>query len=380
MQSFRHIQAPLRVFAGDDSLAALDKELARAGCRHAAILCGNTLAAAAELDMLRAAANNRLAGVIAGVRMHSPWQAVQQVAAQLADMHADAVIAVGGGSAMVSARAAVIALAERRPLQALCTQRNAQGEMISPKLTAAKLPIFAVPTTPSTAMIKPGAAVHDEASGARCALFDPRTVSQAVFLHPGMLMTAPPALVRSAALNSLTSAIEGLMSAACDRISEAMLIQATRVTAACLSSDAIDTLRGRADLAAAAILAGRGTENTGAGLATVIGHAMAQPLGIDGGMAKAASLPPVLRFNRGFVPEGRERLSLALGGPDGDIETTLAGVLAELGVPTRLRDLGVPLETLPAIADACLSDWFIRTNPRAIHEPSEILALLHEAW
>jgi alcohol dehydrogenase class IV len=132
-----------------------------------------------------------LVGESRSVRPNSPVQAVEEAARVLREQGADAVIAIGGGSAAVTARAGAILLAEQRPAQELCTRRLPNGQFDSPRLDAPKLPQFVIPTTPSTAFVKVGSAVHDADTGQRLALFDPKTRAKALFLHPEFLRTAP---------------------------------------------------------------------------------------------------------------------------------------------------------------------------------------------
>ena len=94
-----------------------------------------------------------------GVLAHSPVASVEAGAQELKRLEADAVIALGGGSSIVTARAASILLAENKDVRSLCTTRDSSGELHSPKLVAKKLPHFIVPTTPTTAMVKAGSAV-----------------------------------------------------------------------------------------------------------------------------------------------------------------------------------------------------------------------------
>ena len=67
-------------------------------------------------------------------------------------------VAVGGGSSVVTARAATILLGEGRDVRELCTRREADGRLVSPKLAAPKLPQWVVPSSPTTAYAKAGAA------------------------------------------------------------------------------------------------------------------------------------------------------------------------------------------------------------------------------
>ncbi len=379
MQVMQHISAPLRLFAGEGCLDTLERELSRLGCGRCVVLSGRSIANNRSFSRIVAALGDRFAGQSDGVATGSPRGTVERIAGTLKDLDADSVVTIGGGSAMVSARAAVILLAEGKTLTALCTRRNADGKMHSPRLDAPKLPIFAFPTTPTTAVVKPGSAVFDPATSSRLALFDPKTKPQAIFLDPGFLMSAPDELVRSAALNTLCSAIEGLGSASVDPVAQAMLMHAVRLTLAGLERPAESGPTMRTDMAAAAILCGRGTDNTGMGLATVISHAEASLYGIDGGVAKANALPHVLRFNKDHVTGGMDRLAQAMNSQDA-ADVAVAELFRKLGIPERLRDLGVPHDGLDEIARKCMGDWFIRSNPRPVRSVDEMRELLDAAW
>src|SRR5258706_7998688 len=134
--AFQHIAPELRVFHGPDSLAALKRELNRKGCRRAVVICGRTMSRSDAMDLLRDALGPSLLGVCAAAREHSPLDAVEEAMRFLDEQRADSVIAVGGGSAVVTARAASILLAEKKPARELCTQRLADGTFNSPRVNA----------------------------------------------------------------------------------------------------------------------------------------------------------------------------------------------------------------------------------------------------
>jgi alcohol dehydrogenase len=261
MRSFQHLSSALRVFHGADSLKSLSSELERLKCRRAMIVCGASMARAGTLiDLIRSALGERCAGVYAGVRAHSPLPAVESAAQALKQHDADSVIAVGGGSAMVTARAASILIAESGDARSLCTTRDANGEIKSPRLLAPKLPQLAIPTTPTTAVAKAGSAVFDPVAKLRLALFDPKTRAQAIFIHPELVMSSPRELVVSAGLNTLVMAIEGLMSRSGSPISDALLMHALRLLALHLPSPAVaEDAAVRGELLLAALLCGQGT-------------------------------------------------------------------------------------------------------------------------
>lgn len=390
MRSFRHIVPALRLFHGTDSLAMLGKELERAGSRRAVIFCGASLAREGMADRIRAATGDRCAGVFTGVKAHSPLPAVETAAAELEHLNADSVIALGGGSAIVTARVASILLAERGDARTLCTSRGEDGKLRSPKLLAPKLPQFVIPTTPTTATLKVGSAVLDPVEGKRLALFDPKTRAQAVFIHPELLATPPRDLIVSAGLNTLAMALEGLMSRSGDPFSDALLMHAARLLRQRLpeagGSNEGDDPAVRADLMFASLLCGHGTDYTGAGIAIPLGHAISARFHIDNGLTNAIVLPHVVRFNAEAAGEGLQKLVDAFGlnadlrAPAVVVVDAIQSMFDALGIPKRLRDIGVTCESLPHLAAISMEDWFVRDNPRRVRDAGELEQVLENAW
>jgi alcohol dehydrogenase class IV len=388
MQNFQHITPPLRLYHGPDSLAHLGKELDRIKSQRAVVVCGDWLAKGPLFERIQIALGARCAGVYSDVLGHSPVASVNDAAELLRRVQADAVIAVGGGSAIVTARAASILAAEGKPVSELCTATQPDGSLRSPKLAAPKLPQFIVPTTPTTATVKAGSAVFDPASGQRLAMFDPKTRAQSVFIDPEMILSAPRGLVASASINTLSMAIEGLTSRSHDALAQGALMQALRLLAQHLPSAAReDDPAVRGQLVLAAILCGQGTDHTAAGITTVLGHAIGARHDIENGTVNAIVLPHVLRFNAEAAAAGMAQVAAALDLQRSGAQTaeqrvveTVKSLFDDLGVPRRLRDVGVPRESLPETAALAMGDWFLKGNPRPVREAAELQHILEEAW
>ncbi|KQP14186.1 iron-containing alcohol dehydrogenase family protein [Pseudorhodoferax sp. Leaf267] len=386
MQTFQHIAAPLRLFHGEDALGRLGRELQRLGCTRPVVVCGGSLARQPGLlDRVLAACGPQRAGVFDQVRAHSPVPDVQAAAEAMRRLRADAVVAVGGGSAIVTARAASILLAEQQPASRLCT-RTVDGRLHRPRLLAAKLPQFVVPTTPSTAAVQAGSTVFDPVRGERLALFDPKTRAQAVFADPQLLLSAPRALAISASLNTLAMAVEALVSPVGDALAHADLMQCVRLLALHLPAIARDDGPDmRSALLLAAVLCGRGAEHSASGLISVLGHAIGARHGTENGLVNAVVLPHVLRFDAQAIAPGLERLAVALAlparaDPLQAVCAVLQAVLEPLGVPQRLRDLPVPQDAFAAIARMALKDWCIHDSPRPVRHAEPLVELLEQAW
>jgi alcohol dehydrogenase class IV len=136
-----------------------------------------------------------------------------------------------------------------------------------------------------------------------------------------------------------------------------------------------------------AVMCGRGTDHTGAGIATVLGHAIGARYDVENGIAKAIVLPHVLRFNAEAAPQGLRKLAMAVGASLGDtashvevVTGALDALFGSLGLPRRLRELGLPREALSAIAVQGMGDWFLRGNPRQVRGAAELQEVLDAAW
>jgi alcohol dehydrogenase class IV len=58
----------------------------------------------------------------------------------------------------------------------------------------------------------------------------------------------------------------------------------------------------------------------------------------------------------------------------------ISRLVCDVGLPSRLRDVGVPQEDLPACAEAALSDGSIVYNAKPVADPAEVLGVLKAAW
>jgi len=91
-------------------------------------------------------------------------------------------------------------------------------------------------------------------------------------------------------------------------------------------------------------------------------------------------LPHVLRFNSPVDAERQTLVSEALGRPAAPAADVVAELIADLGLPGRLRDVGVKPEQLDEIAEGSMHDRWVHTNPRRIDGPPVVRQLLDAAW
>jgi alcohol dehydrogenase len=386
-RSFRHFAPASRVFYGDDCLKHLPAELARSGATRAVVFCGRTLARATPgLSTVQAALGSLCAGVFAGVVEQSPLEAVESGVEELRRLNADAVVALGGGSAVVTTRAATILYGEGGTAHQLCTVFTPGQPPVSPKLVRPKLPQFVIPTTPTTAYAKSGAAVVVP-GGRRLSLFDPKARAQSIFFEPQLFAATPTRLIVDASMDAFAQAIQGLESERREPLADAMLLHGVRLVRRSFGVEAgPESSDTRGDLMLAAQLIGEGTDYTGAGAASAFGHAIGARFASGNGAAKAVVLPHTVRFNapvtRGRMNDFADALGVATRA-DGDVPEAVSSTCREffnsLALPSRLRELNIPHEALALIADDVAQDWFLAQNPRPMGR-GELMELLEAAW
>lgn len=386
MKSFKHITPASRIFCGPDSLKSISKELKREKCERPLIFCDPFLEKEGKLlEQVKAQIGDKLVGVFTGIAPGSPVPEVQKGAQMIQKLNADALVVIGGGSSSVTARAAIILAAENADPHDICTVRDENGVLNSPKLTAPKIPMFVVPTTPITAMVKAGASILDPETDRLLALFDPKTRGKAIFIHPDFVKTMPDGLLMSASMSTLAAAIDGLLSSEGDVMSDALLIHSLRVLTEKLSDkEKLKDPEVRCELLMATVLCGMGSDFTGFGISVVMGHAITAHYRLNAGFVNGVIVPHALRYNIGATA-GMKKLALGFGVPaeeegfEQKICRKVEKLLGELDIPHTLREMEMPHEKFDEIAKSAMDDWYLHYNPIPV-ETEDVVKILEAAW
>ena len=391
--SFRFVGYPVRVHAGPDSINSLAGELDRISARRALVVCGNSVADKTDLvDRVSNALGGRVAAVFSGGKTGSPLPSVLEGVSVAKKAGVDCVVAVGGGSAVVTARGITILLAENGTAQELCTQYPEGEPPISPRLISPKIPNFVVLTTATTAVTRAGTALIDPESGHRLELFDPKTRPVAVVWDDQALLTASPWLCLNATASCFTGVASALQGADLNPLSESDLLEALRLllTNLPLVNSQPDNPAVRLNLCAAAFLYNRATDagaSGGAlGVVTALAHSLYTRFPECGhGDAYAILTAPGMRFNAGSNAEGQARFAKSMGIESDGIENEEAAAYAadaiedlftQLGLPTKLNEVGVHQDGISQIAEDAMTDFGLHRNVRKIQNVDELINIL----
>lgn len=275
----------------------------------------------------------------------------------------DGLVGLGGGSPMDLAKAVALLVHHAGPLAPYALIHGGVE-----RITARMPPLVAVPTTAGTGAEVGRAALITLDSGDKLALISAHLIPRAAVCDPGLTRSLPPVLTAATGMDAVAHCIETFCSPQFNPVAEAIaldgLSRAWHAIRRALAAP--QDLAARADMMMAALQGGLTFQK---GLGAV--HALSHPLGglserhLHHGTLNAIFLPHVLRFNADACPDRLARLAacLDLAGPDA-VAGAVADMVASLGLPGRLRDLGLAAPDLQPMVPRALRDHCSRTNPR----------------
>lgn len=325
----------------------------------------------AAVDRVSQALGARLGAVFDEVLPDASADVVDRGAARAREVSADCLVSLGGGSAIDTAKGIAIVLALGGGI------RDHQGTQLLARRAVAHV---AVPTTAGTGSeVSIYAVVKDETARQKLHYMDERLVPDVAVLDPALTTSLPPGLTAATGFDALSHAVEAYVSKNASPVSDALALHAAGRIARWLLRAVTrgDDLEARSEMLVAANLAGAAMSNAGVGLAHAIAHALGAAHGIHHGTANAVMLPYVMRFNAEVAGARTCDLAAAMGAADA--AEACARMLAQSGLPSRLRDLGVAAADLDAIAEAALGDGALPYNPREA-DFAAVRAVLEAAW
>jgi maleylacetate reductase len=243
--------------------------------------------------------------------------------------------------------------------------------------------MICVPTTLSAGDFSAGAGCTDEARGHKQAFAHPRMMATAVVLDPSLAHRTPEWLWLSTGIRAVDHAVEDLCSISCNPFSEGAAMQALR-----LLSRGLRGVKARPgdEVAYLDCLTGAWMSMVGSqsgvekGASHGIGHALGGAAKVPHGYTSCVMLPTVLRYNLPVNAARQKLVSEAFGEPGVPAADLVERLVRDLGLPGRIRDVGVKQEQLGYIAEMAMHDRWIPTNPRPLPDAAAVRALLDAAW
>lgn len=399
-QSFRAAGYPWRLHCGAQAIEqGLKEAVERCRAKRAFVVCSRSVNQRTDtVHRIEAALGPLFAGVYDGIEKDSTYASVLAARNAAAEVGADLLIAVGGGSVIVATRAVAIFLAESGSPFEIMTQYPEGKPAYSPRLMAPKLPIINIPTTPTSAMNRAGTGLKNPDLDHRMEYFDPKTRPQAIFLDDGALMSAPPDLIRSTGTTVFAGLVGSMAQLDLNPLAEGDRDHAFRLAYRAYPRlvDEIDNVAPRTELCVAAFLQNRG-EDDGArrfrGGVFSGNYAVSTALHVrypHVGQGESTSVvhTPRIRIAEAVdlraarqVAEGLEVWRDGMNGQEAALAVAdkLDALYARIGVPIRLRQLQIPREDLRAVANETVKNFNANAGVRSPQEQIEDAMRLLEA-
>jgi len=401
-RSFRATGYPWRLFCGERAIENnLPAAVRGTGASRALVICSPSINRQTDLvQRVKAVLGSHYAGVFDGIENDSTYGSVQAATAAAREADADLLVAVGGGSVIVSVRAVAIFLAEPGDPFEIMTQYPEGEPAYSPRLMEPKLSIINIPTTPTSAMNRAGTGLKNPALDQRMEYFDPKTRPQAILLDEDALLTPPWEVWRSTSTTVFAGLVGGM-----SQTDMNPLVAGDQRHAFGLAHNAYLKMKDsqadgalRMDMALAAFLQNRAEDDGRRGfrVGTFMGNYTVSTAlhirypAIGQGESTSVVQAHTIRLAQDVEWSPARQVCQAIGisydGLDGrQMALAVADWLEEIygliGMPTRLRQLDVPKDDLSNIAKDTVKNFNANSGVRSAQEQIEdALNLLNAAW
>ena len=313
-----------------------------------------------------------------GIVPNPTIQNVKDGVAFVKEAEADCLIAIGGGSPIDTAKAIGIILTNTEFSDVISLEGVADTKNPC-------LPILAIPTTSGTAAeVTINYVITDEVNHRKFVCVDPHDIPIVAFIDSDMMMGMPKKLAASTGMDAMTHAIEGFITKGAWEMTDMLHLKAIEIIGHSLEASVDGDQNGREKMALGQYIAGMGFSNVGLGLVHGMAHPLSAWYNIPHGVACAALLPTVMKYNKEYTGEKYREIALVLGIKGAaemsleDVREAACGEIDRLskavGIPETISELGVKEADIPAIAEDALRDVCTPGNPRET-TVEEIIAL-----
>ncbi|ORX93473.1 maleylacetate reductase [Basidiobolus meristosporus CBS 931.73] len=386
-----------RVIWGKPYIDAVISECDQLSAQRVFLVVSGTLNRDTDLiTRLEKALGKRLAGKHVGIRPHTPWEEILDLASELRDTKADLLVSLGGGSITDASKIVLLALANNtKTLDQL-------GELVFGKgsidtMEAPSLPLICIPTSLSGGEYNSGSGGTDSRIGAKRLFRHPLCIPKLVILDPVITLHTPDWLWLSTGLRALDHCVETIASLVSNPESDELAASGLKKLVESLLITKSDRLNIAARLQSqlGVLEATRASvmKEVDLGASHAIGHVLGGACNVPHGYTSCIMLPAVMRYN---LKKNQERQkivrSVLLAMPqvtkvleeqqvsqDGSAGEILAAIISQLGLPRSLEEVGVSENRFEEIAQKTLDDPWAITNPIPLKDTSQVVEILRLA-
>ena len=386
---------PTRIVFGNEKIDSLRDEVKKLGGKRVLVLSGRTVAEKTDsVRRINEGLGDLSAGVYSGLIQRAPLSTAIEAANMAVANGVDTLVGVGGSTISDAARMIAVLMAEGITTVDQLRQLGEDQDMVlEPNLDGKLLPLqVSIPTTLSAGEFNMGGGnVLDDQAGHKIRVRHPRLYADLIILDPVMTEGTPDWLWLSTGVKALDHCIERLYSTGNQPAIDAPVLAAAEMLFTYLpkSRESDDDPEARLQCLVAAWMSMMGAPNFSMGLSHAIGHIIGVHYSVGHGYTSCVTQPYVMEFNRP-VSAAKQALLARSAGLDtrGMSDEAAAEAAARavddfimgMGMPHRLRELEIPEEDLPKIAELVLTDGGTRSNPISITSAEQVMEVLTAAF
>ena len=390
--SYYEFGNPVRIVSGHKAVDNIPYELKRLGAQRPLVITDKGVTYAGLLAYVEDAiadSDATIGAIYDTTPPDSPVTVVQEVADIYRANSCDALIAIGGGSSIDTAKGVNILITEESD----DLSQFAGAEILEKPLK----PFLVIPTTAGTGSeVTFVAVISDAEKNLKMAFTSQYLLPDVAVLDPRMTMTLPPKLTAATAMDAMTHAIESYIGLQKNPMSDAYAVAAIKL----ISDNLVEAVKKgknkkvRLALANAATMAGIAFSNSMVGMVHSLGHAIGAICHIPHGEAMSILLPYGLEYNLLKAGDLIGELLLPLGGaeiyattPKPERAGRSIDIIRQLrtdlhqqsGLPLTLKEAGVLRNKLEQVAETAMDDGALTFNPEAVDQ-TDALAVLKRAY
>ena len=384
-----------RVVFGQGKVDSLREEVEGLGGRRVLVLSGRSVAE--NTDAVRRVTNllgDTCVGVYSGLTQRAPLHTAVEATRMALQSEADTLVGIGGSTISDAARMIAVMMAEGITSEEALRDLGHQHQgMLSSNADVETLPLqVSIPTTLSAGEFNMGGGnILDDEAGHKVRVRHPGLLANLIVLDSEMTVGTPDWLWLSTGVKALDHCIERLYCQGHQPATDAPVLMAAEILFNHLprSRDGDGDLEARLQCLVAAWLSMMGAPNFAVGLSHALGHVIGVRYAVGHGYTSCVTQPYVMEYNRP-VSAGKQALLARAAGIDtrGMSDEAAAESAARavddfilgLGMPHRIRDLEVPREDLPVIAELTLQDGGSGNNAIPITSTEQVMEVLERAW
>lgn len=277
----------------------------------------------------------------------------------------DSIIGIGGGAAMDVARAIVLRVNHREDL-------FKYDDLIGGDIYVTHdVPHFiTIPTTAGTGSeVGRSAIIADDITHQKKILFSPKLLAKIIFADPMLTMDLPPAVTAATGMDAFTHNLEAYIAKMSHPLCEGIALEGISLIAKSMEKAVKNPdITSKSNMLIASLM-GAVAFQKGLGVVHSLAHPMSSLLDTHHGLANAVNLPYGMKFNiEGFEDKFRRiARTLEIKDETGQgVVNYLFELNSKIGIPHRLREVGVKDEHVETLADLAIADFAHPNNPKPV--------------